>query len=311
MIEISEANLFRFPSSDGRHTVAGYRFPVENPRAVVQISHGMIEHTGHYTELISRMNGAGIAVFSNDHLGHGRTAASEEEYGVFGARGAREFVLRDLYTVTGIARSEYPDLPLILIGHSMGSFLARLYAARWGAELDGLVILGTGGPNPMLPVGKLTSAVSSLLFGARHRGKMISKLAFGTYNSRYGKGEPKDAWITRDREVLDRFRDDPASHFLFSVGAFGELFSMIGEVNTKKWAKSLPADLPIFLGSGDMDPVGGWGKGVSKVAKLLENAGCTKLTFRLYPGFRHELHNEIGRDEFYRDLLAWTEGLIP
>ena len=310
MIEITEANLFLFPSSDGIHTVAGYRFPVENPRAVVQISHGMIEHVGHYTELITRLNAAGISVYANDHLGHGRTA-SPEEYGIFGDKGAREFVLRDLYTVTELARKENPDLPLIFLGHSMGSFLARLYASRWGGELDGLVILGTGGPNPMLPVAKLLAGTSSLLFGAKHPGKILSKITFGTYNSRYEKGVPNDAWITRDREILDRFKDDPASHFTFSAGAFRELFAMTGEINTKKWAKSIPKDLPIFLGSGDMDPVGGWGKGVKKVAKMLENAGCEKLTFRLYPGFRHELHNEIGRDEFYRDLLAWTEGLIP
>lgn len=310
MIEITEANLFLFPSSDGIHTVAGYRFPVENPRAVVQISHGMIEHVGHYTELITRLNAAGISVYANDHLGHGRTA-SPEEYGIFGDKGAREFVLRDLYTVTELARKENPDLPLIFLGHSMGSFLARLYASRWGGELDGLVILGTGGPNPMLPVAKLLAGTSSLLFGAKHPGKILSKITFGTYNSRYEKGVPNDAWITRDREILDRFKDDPASHFTFSAGAFRELFAMTGEINTKKWAKSIPKDLPIFLGSGDMDPVGGWGKGVKKVAKMLEDAGCEKLTFRLYPGFRHELHNEIGRDEFYRDLLAWTEGLIP
>ena len=310
MTEIKEENLFQFPSSDGIHTVVGYRFSLDNPRAVVQISHGMIEHIGHYTELISRLNAAGVAVFANDHLGHGRTA-TPEEYGVFGAKGAREFVVRDLHTVTGIARREYPDLPLILLGHSMGSFLCRMYAARWGDELDGLVILGTGGPNPMLPIAKTLAALSVGLLGANHPGKILTKLAFGSYNSRYEKGVPEKAWITRDEEQLDRFKDDPASNYKFSAGGFRELFGMLGEVNKKSWAKKLPKDLPIFLASGDMDPVGGWGKGVKKVNRMLEDAGCEKLTFRLYPGFRHELHNEIGRDEFYRDLFAWAEGLIP
>ena len=310
MIEITEANLFRFPSSDGIHTVAGYRFPVENPRAVVQISHGMIEHIGHYTELIARMNAAGISVYANDHLGHGRTA-SPDEYGYFGAKGAREFVLRDLRFVTERARRENPDLPLIFLGHGMGSFLARLYAVRWGDELDGLVILGTAGPNPMLPVAKTLAALSVGLLGANHPGKILTKLAFGAYNSRYEKGVPEKAWITRDTAELDRFKDDPASNFKFSAGGFRELFAMLGEINKKSWARKLPKDLPIFLASGDMDPVGGWGKGVKKVAKRMEDAGLEKLTFRLYPGFRHELHNEIGCDEFYRDLLAWAEGLIP
>ena len=311
MTEITETNLFRFPSSDGLHTVTGYRFPVESPRAVVQISHGMIEHTGHYVELISRLNAAGIVVYSNDHLGHGKTAEDGGEYGVFGKRGAREFVLRDLHAVTEKAKSDYPDLPLILLGHSMGSFFARVYASRWGNELDGLVILGTGGPNPVLPVAKTLAALSSWLLGAKHKAKLIDKLAFGAYNSHYEKGVPSDAWISRDREWLDRFKDDPASHFKFSAGAFRELFSILGECNAKKCAKAYPKDLPIFLASGDMDPVGNWGKGVPKVAKKIEDAGCEKLTFRHYSGFRHELHNEIGCDEFYRDLLAWTEGLIP
>ena len=311
MIEITEENLFRFPSSDGKHTVTGYRFPLANPRAVVQISHGMVEHVGRYTELISRLCDAGIAVFANDHLGHGRTALETGEFGVFGAYGAREFVVRDLHTVTGFAKKEYPDLPLFLLGHSMGSFLCRMYAARWGDELDGLIVLGTGGPNPMLPLAKIIAGTSSLLLGPRHPGKVINKLTFGSYNSRYEKGAPPDAWITRDREIRDRFKDDPMGHFTFSAGAFRELFAMIGEVSRKSWAKKLPKDLPIFLASGDMDPVGGWGKGVTKVAKMLEDAGLEKMTFRLYPGFRHELHNEIGRDEFYRDLSAWLEGLIP
>lgn len=311
MTEITEANLFQFPSSDGIHSVTGYRFPVAEPRAVVQISHGMVEHTGHYTELISRLNAAGIAVFSNDHLGHGRTAANGGKYGVFGARGAREFVLRDLRTVTGIARKEYPDLPLFLLGHSMGSFLCRMYASRWGGELDGLIVLGTGGPNPLLPLAKTIAGASCLFLGPDHPGKVIHKLAFGAYNSRYKKGAPSDAWITRDRAALDRFKDDPMGHYTFSAGAFRELFAMIGEINRKSWAKKLKKDLPIFLASGDMDPVGAWGKGVTKVAKMLEKAGCEKTTFRLYSGFRHELHNEIGRDGFYKDLLEWLEGLIP
>ena len=310
MTEITEANLFSFPSSDGLHTVAGYRFPVANPRAVVQISHGMIEHVGHYTDLISRLNAAGIAVYANDHLGHGKTA-KPEEYGIFGKKGSREFVLQDLHTVTGIAKSENPELPFILIGHSMGSFLARIYASRWGDELDGLVILGTGGPNPALPVAKTIAALSVGLLGPDHPAKVLSKLAFGSYNSRYEKGVPEKAWITSDQKELDKFEDDPASNFKFSAGGFRELFAMIGEISRKSWAKKLPKDLPILLASGDMDPVGGWGKGVKKVNRMLEDAGCEKVTFRLYPGFRHELHNEVGRDEFYRDLLAWTEGLIP
>ena len=284
---------------------------VETPVGVVQISHGMIEHVGHYVELITRMNDAGISVYANDHLGHGKTAEDGGEYGVFGKRGAREFVVRDLHAVTEKAKAENPELPFILLGHSMGSFLVRLYAARWGGELDGLVILGTGGPNPMLPAAKTLGALSSWLLGAKHQAKTIEKLTFGAYNSRYEKGAPRDAWITRDRETLDRFKDDPASHFTFTAGAFRELFSMTGEINSKKWAKSIPGDLPILLASGDMDPVGGWGKGVTKVAKMLEDAGCEKMTFKLYPGFRHELHNEIGRDEFYRDLFAWIEGLNP
>ena len=311
MTEITEANLFRFPSSDGRHTVTGYCFPVDEPRAVVQITHGMAEHTGHYVEMISRLNAAGIAVYSNDHLGHGKTAEDGGEYGVFGKRGAREFVLRDLRFVTRKAKSEHPDLPFILLGHSMGSFLVRVYASRWGNDFDGLVILGTGGPNPVLPVAKTLAALSSWLLGANHKAKFIEKLAFGSYNSRYEKGVPGDAWISRDREWLDRFKDDPATLFTFSAGAFRELFSILGECNAKKCAKATPKDLPIFLASGDMDPVGGWGKGVTKVAKAIEGTGHEKLTFRLYSGFRHELHNEIGRDEFYRDLLAWLEGLIP
>ena len=310
MLEITEQNLFQFPSSDGIHQITAFRFPLEAPRAVVQIVHGMIDHTGRYLGLIEALNGAGIAVFSCDHLGHGRTAQNEEEFGYFGGKGSREFVVSDLHTLTGIAKQDYPGIPFILLGHSMGSFLVRMYATRFGSELDGLIILGTGGPSPILPLGKLCVNLSILFHGEKYRSKLIAGMAFSGYNSKYEKGAPDDAWITRDESILKERRQDPYGQFIFTASGYRELFCMTGEVNAADWAGKLNKDLPILVMSGDMDPVGGWGKGVETVVEMLKEAEIKDLTVKLYPGARHELHSETCRDEFFSDLIGWIEGRI-
>ena len=310
MLEITEQNLFQFPSSDGIHRITAFRFPVENPRAVVQIVHGMIDHTGHYLGLIEALNRAGVAVVSCDHLGHGRTAETEEDFGYFGGKGSREFVVSDLHTLTGIAKQDYPGIPFILLGHSMGSFLVRMYATRYGSELNGLIILGTGGPNPILPIGKLLVNLTILFRGQKCRSKLLAGMAFSGYTSKYEKGAPGDAWITRDGAILDERRQDPYGQFIFTASGYRELFGMTGEVNARSWAGKLRKDLPILVMSGDMDPVGGWGKGVRAVVGMLEKAEIKDLTVKLYPGARHELHSETCRDEFFSDLIAWIEARI-
>lgn len=297
-----------FPSSDGRNTVAGYIFtpgPDTPVRGIVQLSHGMIDHTGRYLGMAEVLTGAGYAVASNDHLGHGGTAASREDLGYFGARGARESVVRDLHAMSALAKERFPGAPLVLLGHSMGSFLARMYAVRYGDGLAGLIILGTGGPNPALPAGILVADILTLFRGRRFRSRTLASLAFSGYHSRYGPDAPHNAWLTRDNGTVEEYATDPLCRYVFTVSAYRELFGMTGEVNRSAWYRRLSPSLPVLLASGTMDPVGGYGRGVEKVAAGLRKHGMEHLTVKFYPDARHELFHETNREEFFADLLAW------
>ena len=287
-------------------TVSAYFYPPEGEtRAVVQIAHGMMDRMTRYTEMAKALNRAGVAVVGNDHVGHGETAADRDALGFFGPRGARELVVQDMHTLSELARQRFPGAPLILIGHSMGSFLARMYAERWGGELSGLVLLGTGGRIAVLPLGKLLASLLACLRGRRHRSKFLAMTAFAGYNSRFKSEHSHLAWLSRDVACREYYADDPLCRFLFTVSAYRELFGMTGEVNRRAWFRHFPPALPVLIASGDADPVGAYGKGVREVASRLCRHGAENVHLLLYPGARHELHHETNREEFFRDLTAF------
>ena len=299
-----------FPSSDGIHTVAGYLYqPKEGqPRGIVQLSHGMIDYVGRYEELAAYLTAQGYIFAGNDHLGHGRTAVPAEDLGFFAERGGVDFLLRDLHQMNKLLREKFPDLPIVLFGHSMGSFLARLYAAKYPHTISALIIHGTGGSNPALPAGMALAAIVSAFRGGRHRSKMIASLAFAGYNSKFPKEEGENAWLTRDcARVADR-PTDPFANYTFTVSGYRDLFRMVGGCNAKSWYADFPKSLRTLVISGDADPVGAYGKGPREVYGKLLVAGCRDVRLKLYDGARHELFNETNREQVYADLLAFLEG---
>ena len=303
--------IFTFPSAAEGVTVTGFFFaPEGQARAIVQIAHGMIDRIGRYTELIEALLASGYAVAANDHIGHGETAKSKEEFGHFGRRGARYDLIADMHEVSRQARLRFGELPLILIGHSMGSFLARLYAEKWGSELSALVLLGTSGKNPAVPLGKLVADLISLLRGRRHRSRLLAQMTFMGYLSHFKDERSRFSWLTRDPDWRLKLGEDTLCRFIFTVSAYRELFSMLGEVNRSAWFKNLPKDLPILLASGDEDPVGAYGRGVRSVAASLCKKGSSDVRLLLYPDARHELHHETNRGEFFSDLLSYLAGVI-
>lgn len=300
-----------YPSTAHGVTVKGYFFaPEGQAKAIVQLSHGMIDRIGHYEELISALVDAGFAVVGNDHIGHGETAENETAFGHFGRRGARRDLVSDLHEMSRLAKERFGALPLVLVGHSMGSFLARAYAARYPSELTALVLLGTSGKNPALPFGKLLADLLTLFRGRRYRSMTLAKLTFRGYLSRVRCEGSHLAWLTRDEECRREVAADPLCHFIFTVSAYRELFSMLGEVNRRAWFRALPRQLPILLASGAEDPVGAYGRGVCRVAASLARKGMQNLTLRLYAGARHDLHHETNRAEFFSDLVSYLREVI-
>jgi alpha-beta hydrolase superfamily lysophospholipase len=297
-----------FASSNGVDTVACWSYiPDGDPRAIVQIAHGMAEHSGRYHAFAEFLVEEGILVCASDHLGHGETAATPEDLGYFGKRGGWIHMTDDLHLMTNKMKQKYGDIPYFLIGHSMGSLLSRAYLSLYGKDLSGAVLIGTSGENPAAKASMPLVNLISKMKGDRHRSGLIYYLAFGNYNKRYEKGSRKLAWMSQDDEVLDAFRADAKCNFILTVAGFRDLMKLLIYVSRKEWASEVPAELPVILLSGDMDPVGDFGEGTRQVFKQLQMAGLSDLSLKLYPGLRHEILHEPGKEQIYQDILHWLE----
>lgn len=300
-----------FPSSDGKNTSHAEMFiPEGEVRGVVAISHGMRDYVSRYKLLADYLTGRGLAVVGNDHLGHGGTVKDSDDFGYFAKKDGYKFVISDLYKMNSIIKEEFPGVPVILLGHSMGSFLSRLYAEAYPDTIDGVIIHGTGGKNPLLPVGKAVIALVELLFGAKHRSRLVTNIAFGSYNSRFDKSEGDEAWLTRDGSLVADRAGNPYCDFIFTAAGYRDLFNMIGLSNSKAHFEAFPKKLPTLVMSGEADPVGDYGKGVRFVYESLKAEGVSNLTLKLYEGARHELFNETNRDEVFSDIAEWIFGVI-
>lgn len=306
-MEVYATKKIRFPSADGQRMVTGWIYsPNAEAVGILQLSHGMCEYIGRYEHFIEDLVRNGFVVCGHDHIGHG--ASSEmEEYGYFGPKDGWTNLVQDLHTMTGIVKESYPGLPCFLFGHSMGSFVSRLYLSSFSYELTGVILCGTGGPNPMAGVGIPVCRLVSMVCGKKHRSKLLDRLAFGAYNKKIQPQRTKQDWLTRDETVVDRYRNDPKCMFLFTAAGYGDLSKLSQKANCSAWYQSLDRNLPMFLISGDMDPVGDYGHGVEQVYDRLKQIGISDVALKLYPGARHELLNETNYDEVLEDILQWIE----
>lgn len=307
----------KFASSNGVNTIQYYVYHPEKtegrglgeapdePRAIVQISHGMCEFMERYEHFAEFLNEQGILVCGNDHLGHGASVDSPEDFGFFGEKDGWKCMVNDLHRLTVIMKERYPHTPYFLLGHSMGSFLARAYLSKYAYELSGALIVGTSGHNPALPAAFPITKAAILAKGKRYRSRRINDIAFGTYNVRFKPRRTEHDWLSRDEETVDTFEADPRCNFVFTLQGFWDLFSVLAFVSDKKWAQTVPVDLPVILLSGKMDPVGQYGKGVKEVHDRLALAGVKDLIIKLYSGCRHEILNETNRQTVYEDILKW------
>ena len=298
-----------FPSHDGKHTVYAEIYTPKNREAkgIVQLAHGMIDYVGRYKELADYLTGEGYIFAGHNHLGHGKTASCREELGFFSEKNGVEYVIADMHRMNKYLRTEYPSLPLILFGHSMGSFITRLYIEKHPHSMQKAIIHGTAGPNMLLPFGKTLAKLIKFVKGPMHRSKLIKSLAFGSYNKKFPKEEGSDAWLTREISLVSSRPSDKFTNFTFTVSAYIDLFEMIQKCNTKEWFDNYPKELPTLVISGDMDPVGDYGKGPDYIYKKLLIAGCKSVSLKMYEGARHELFNETNRTEVFADIARWIE----
>ncbi len=277
------------------------------PRAVIVIAHGMAEHSGRYDHFARFLAENGFAVYMNDHTGHGRSAQIK---GHFADKNGWECVVKDLNALMDQAAERHPGLPVFLMGHSMGSFLTRSFIVRYGERLAGCIICGTMGKNPGVPLGRAIASAQIRLMGPRSRGTRISKLASAGYNKRIEHPVNESAWLSTDDDVCRAFEADPLSDFPFTAAGYLDLFTGLSEISSPEWAGKVPKELPVFLIAGDQDPVGNYGAGPRQVASWLTEAGVRHVRIKIYPGMRHEVLNEVGKEEVYSDVLGWLEEVL-
>jgi alpha-beta hydrolase superfamily lysophospholipase len=275
------------------------------PRAVLQVAHGMAEHGGRYDDFARFMAERGYVVGMNDHAGHGRSA---ETFGYFAKRDGMDYVIEDMKALMDELTERYAGLPVFLLGHSMGSFLARKYITLYGETLFGCLLSGTMGKNGALVFGKILAAGQKKLRGAKSAGKLLTVVTFGSYNRRIANPVNHCAWLSTVDEVCVDYRKDALCGFPFTAGGFYDLFTLLGEISAKGWAAQVPAMLPIYIFSGEDDPVGAYGRGPREVYDALAETGHADVTLKLYPGGRHEMLNEVNRRDVYGDVLAWLKG---
>lgn len=297
-----------FPSSDGKNTIHAELFiPSDNNiKGVVQISHGMMDYIGRYQGMADALCKAGFAIAGNDHLGHGDSVATPDDYGFFASKGGYKYVIDDVKKMNDLIREEIPGVPVVLLGHSMGSFIARLYALDYRDSIDGLIIHGTAGPNPATGAGKLLVKILRAIKGERHRSKFVCSLADGGYNKGFDPAEGDGAWLTRDPSMVADRVGNPKNDFIFTLAGYEDLFNFLGNCNSSSWFRQFPKDLPTLVISGKEDPVGGFGKGVQYVYDNLAKNGAN-VELKFFEGARHELFNETNRDEVFSYLVAWLE----
>ena len=301
----------RFPSSDGYNSVyARIYIPNGEIKGVVQLSHGMVDHSGRYEALAEYLTASGYVFAGNDHLGHGYTAESDMAFGFFAESGGVNYILEDLYSMNKLLCEKFPEHKPVLMGHSMGSFLSRLYAVKYPESISGHIIHGTGGPmGAVLPMGKALVKIMMTFCGKKYRSKMIKNISFMGYNDNFPESEGENAWLTRDLERVSSRDTDRLTNFIFTLSAYYDLFTMVGKCNSDQWFNEYPKDLPTIIMSGTKDPVGNDGAGPSYVYDNLQISGTKNITLKLYEEARHELFNETNREEVFCDMVQWLGGL--
>ena len=284
--------------------------PEGRPRAVLQMTHGMVEYIGRYEELARFLAGQGIAAVGHDHLGHGGTAATKEDYGYFGRPDGNRLLLDDIFAVTRWAKAlpALAGLPWFLLGHSMGSFYARQYLCEHGGELSGAILMGTGWqPRAAALAGRALCHLLAAFKGWHYRSRLVDGMAFGSYNRSFAPARTSKDWLNRDGREVDRYLADERCSFRFTLNGYDSLFTGLARLCDRRLLAQVPKDLPLLFLSGADDPVGSRGKGVERAAQSLRDAGVRRIAVKLYPAARHELLLELNRQEVFADIQAFME----
>lgn len=302
-------NTFTFESKGNVKIFVRKWMPEDNtPKAVFQIAHGMAEHSIRYKEFVEFLTNLGYVVYAHDHRGHGKTAGLPEDVGNFALENGWELVVEDIYNLAKKIKDENPNLKHFILGHSMGSFITRTLLTKYDIKFDGAIISGTNFKRGFIVnSGKFLGKIQGAIKGKTKPSKLLDKMSFGSYNKPFKPIKTQFDWLSRDYDRNKDYVDDPYCGVVMSNRFFVDMLTLIGYANNFENMNKVPKDLPIFIFSGAMDPVGEFGKEVEAVYNKYKTLGVKDIKLKLYEGGRHEMLNETNRQEVYNDITTWIE----
>ena len=308
---MNHASTFTLTTADGIDLFVYCWLPAGQPKAVIQIAHGLAEHAARYARLAAALNSAGYAVYANDHRGHGRTAKSAEDLGFFAERAGWRKCVDDLWRVNRHVAAAHPGLPIVLLGHSMGATLAEQFMGDHGDALAGVVLSGANGkPTALAKVGSALTRAERARLGARGKSKLVQSLTFDAFNKKFAPARTAFDWLSRDPAEVDKYVADPLCGFPATVQLWLDLLEGWAAVSRPAHRSRVPKALPLYLIAGGRDPVSDNTRQLEPWIAEYRAAGLLNLTHQFYSEARHELFNETNRDEVTADLIVWLDQVI-
>ncbi|MCR5557321.1 MAG: lysophospholipase [Butyrivibrio sp.] len=302
-----------YKSRDRQSTIHAIKWiPDGEPVALLQIIHGMQEYIDRYDEFARYLAERGILVMGNDHLGHGKSVTGNGTYGFFCKDDPATVLVRDAHRLKKTVQEEYPGVPVFILGHSFGSFVAREYITRYGTGIQGAIIQGTA----FMPTGTINSLTSlvnfmQVIMGTKYRSTMINNMAFKGYLKKIPNPRTKFDWLSHNEASVDKYIADPADNFVFTLNGFGTMAELLKRVQDKNKMEDIPKKLPILITSGKEDPVGDYGEAPMKLFDIYKKQlQLENVELKLYDGMRHELQQEIGREQVFADQYEWLKKVI-
>lgn len=314
-----------YASHDGASTIRALLWEpdrvgaAERPRGLVQLVHGMSEHVERYAGFAEHLCSEGYVVCANDHIGHGKTAARADDLGHMPLEAGEDVLLHDVDALRELATERLvaacgclpEEIPYVIFGHSMGSFITRVYLTRYALGVRAAIICGTGQqPRALSAAGKVLTRGIARSRGERYVSELVDGMGAGSYGRAIKDARTDVDWIATDPEVVDEYRRDPLCGQKFTVGAYHTLSSLVADATDPALAARVPHALPLFLVAGAEDPVGDCGRGVERAAEMYRRAGIERVDVKIYPGVRHEILNEPLKAEVHRDVCSWLADVL-
>jgi len=301
---------FSFQTIDGAKLhVNGWT--IDRPKAIVQVLHGMAEYGSRYARLAEALAAAGYTTYAHDHRGHGKSIPRGTPPGHMADSDSWNRIVEDAHGVNREITKRQADLPIIVLGHSMGSFvLQQLLFEHPNDMVAAALSASSGKPPPIAMVGKLVARIERARVGKRNPSSVLQRLTFGEYNKTFSPARTEFDWLSRDPDEVDKYVADPLLGFAVSTQTWLDLLNALDRISNPQNVAKIPKSMPLYLFAGDQDPVGDFGKGMKRLYDAYKRVAIFDVRLKLYPGARHETLNETNREEVTRDFIAWCDEIV-